>query len=117
MMLLLRMAILAIVVALGTVVVGWWTIPVAGAVFGLVARGTRRPGLAAAGAGAMAWGGYLAIAAVGGAAVGTFGVKLASAMQLPAWVPIVVTLVFPATLAGLAAYLGARLGGRYLSPP
>jgi hypothetical protein len=36
-------------------------------------------------------------------------------MQLPAWAPLVATLAFPALLAGLAAYLGARVGARYLT--
>lgn len=112
----LRIVILAVLLALGTVLVAWWVVPVMAAVFGAITHSTRRPGLSAAAAGAIAWGGYLGIAALGGAPVGTFGVRLATSMQLPVWAPITATILFPALLAGLASYLGARAGGRYLSP-
>lgn len=114
---LLRTLILTVLIALGTVLLGWWAVPAVAAVHGLVARGARRPGLTAAAAGAMAWGGYLAITALGGGPVTAFGARLAASMQLPASGPFLATLAFPALLAGLASYLGARLGGRYLSPP
>ena len=116
-MTILRMLIIAFVIALGTVLAGWWMVPVVGIAYGLVARGTRRPALLAAAGGALAWGGYLAIAAIGDAPVTSFGAALASAVQLPVWAPIVATLIFPALLAGLASYVGARLGARYLSTP
>jgi hypothetical protein len=61
-------------------------------------------------AAAAAWGGYLAIVAFGGAPVTRFAADLAQAMTLPSWAPHVATMVFPALLAGPAAYLAARIG-------
>ena len=101
-MAILRMLILAIVIALGTILLAWWAVPLVAAVYGVLMHRTRRPGLTAA---------------VGGAPVGRFGSALAASMQLPGWGPLTATLVFPALLAGLAAYLGARVGGRYLTAP
>ena len=112
----LRTIVLAVLLALGTVLVAWWAVPLVAAAFGAITHATRRPGLSAAVAGVLAWGGYLGIAALGGAPVGVFGVRLAASMQLPGWAPITATILFPAVLAGLASYLGARVGGRYLSP-
>lgn len=114
-MVLLRLVILGVVIALGTVLLGWWAVPVAAAAFGALMRSEAWPGTSAAVAAALAWGGYLGIAALGGAPVGAYGIRLAGAMQLPGWAPMTTTLVFPALLAGLASHVGARLGGRYLS--
>jgi hypothetical protein len=102
-MTLLRILILAVVMALGTVLVSWWVIPLAGAVYGVVARATTRPALVAALAAAVAWGGYLSILAFSGAPVGAFAGDLARAMSLPGWAPHIATMVFPAVLAGSAA--------------
>lgn len=112
----LRVIMLALGIALGTVLVAWIAVPVVALAYGLVMYRTGRPGLTAALSGALAWGGYLALASLGGAPVASFAASLASSMQLPGWAPLTATLVFPAVLAGLAAYLGARLRGRYLSP-
>ncbi|HEX4935425.1 MAG TPA: hypothetical protein VFV33_19730 [Gemmatimonadaceae bacterium] len=112
----LRTLILAIVVTLGTVLVGWWLVPVLALGFGVVMRGAPRPGATAALAGALGWGGYLAVVALGGGPVGSFAASLAASMKLPAWAPLAATLLFPALLAGPAAYLGARLADRYISP-
>jgi hypothetical protein len=116
-MLALRIIIIAACIALGTVILGWWMVPILAFVYGIVARGTKRPGSTAALAAALAWGGYLAITALSGAPVGLLGTRLALSMQLPVWGPIVATLVFPALLAGLASYLGARVGAHYLTTP
>lgn len=56
-MTILRMLIVAVVIALGTVRAGWWVVPAIGAVYGVLARGTRQPALLAAAGGALAWGG------------------------------------------------------------
>ncbi len=108
----LRFLILVVVIALGTVLVDWWIVPVIGLVYGLVSRRSRAPATVAAVAGAVAWGGYLAIIGFGGASVAAFGGNLARSLEMPAWLPHVATMVFPALLAGSAAYLGARVGMR-----
>jgi hypothetical protein len=108
----LRFLILVVLIALGTVLIEWWIVPVIGLAYGMVSRKTRWPGTVAALAGAVAWGGYLAIVGLGGAPVGAFGAGLARSMELPGWSLHLATLVFPALLAGTAAYLGARVGSR-----
>lgn len=113
----LRVIILALVIALGTVVLSWWAVPLVAAGYGVLMRRSPLPGLTAAGGGTLAWGGYLGLAMLGGAPVGSFAASLAASMQLPGWAPLTATLVYPAVLAGLAAYLGARVGGRYLTAP
>lgn len=113
----LRVIILALVLALGTVVLSWWAVPLVAAAYGVLMHRSSHPGLTAAGGGALAWGGYLGLAVLGGAPVGSFAASLAASMQLPGWAPLTATLAFPALLAGLAAYLGARVGGRYLTAP
>ncbi|MBK8056381.1 MAG: hypothetical protein IPK33_00460 [Gemmatimonadetes bacterium] len=69
-MAILRLLMLAIGIALGTVLLAWWVVPVVAAAYGFVMHRTSRPGFTAAGSGALAWGGYLALASVGGAPVG-----------------------------------------------
>lgn len=113
----LRLLILAASVALGTVVAGWWSVPLVAAAYGVASRRTHRPGRTAAAAGALAWGGYLTVTALTGAPVWALATRLAVSMQLPSWGLFVATLVFPAVLAGLASYLGARVGSHYLSAP
>lgn len=108
---------LAVGIALGTILLGWWSVPLVALVYGMALRRSRFPGVTAAASAAIAWGGYLGLAVIGGAPVGRFGGELAASMQLPGWVPFAATLVFPAVLAGLASYLGARVGGRYLPSP
>lgn len=108
----LRFLILAVVIALGTVLVDWWIVPIVGLAYGLVSRRSRAPATVAALAGAVAWGGYLAIIGFGGAPVAAFGGNLARSLEMPVWLPHVATMVFPALLAGSAAYLGARVGAR-----
>jgi hypothetical protein len=112
----LRILILAVVVALGTVLLGWWAVPLVAAGHGLAFPRAARPGLTAALAAALAWGGYLAVTTLGGSSVAAFGAALARSLQLPGWGLLAATLAFPALLAGPASYLGARLRGRYLSP-
>jgi len=114
-MAILRTLILALVIALGTVVLAWWAVPLVAGAYGVLMHRSRHPGFTAAGGGALAWGGYLGLASLGGAPVGSFASSLSASMQLPGWAPLTATLVFPALLAGLAAYLGARAGGRYLT--
>ena len=108
---------LAVGIAMGTILMGWWSVPLVALAYGVALRRSRRPGLTAAASGAIAWGGYLGLAVIGGAPVGRFGGELAASMQIPGWAPFAATVIFPAVLAGLAAYLGARVGGRYLSSP
>lgn len=116
-MTLLRVLILSIVLALGTVLLAWWIVPMIGVGYGVVMHRARRPGLEAAVAGAVAWGGYLGALSIGGAPVGAFGGKLAGAMGLPGAVPYIATLLFPALLAGLAATAAAGTYAKFAAKP
>lgn len=111
-MTLLRLLIVAIAVALGTVILAWWIVPITGAAYGVLARDTGRPGLIAGLGAAAGWGGYLSIVSMGGAPIFRFAGDLAHAMQLPAWAPYVATLAFAALLAGPGAVVAAELTRR-----
>jgi hypothetical protein len=110
-----RVALLLIGLALGTRFLGWWTVPIVGGAYGLLAATDRWPGLTAAIAAAVVWLGELAVAALAGAPIGTFGRDLALSMQLPSWAMFVVTAAFPALLAGSAAVLTSALRRRVLT--
>jgi hypothetical protein len=105
----LRLISLAIVIALGTMLAGWWAVPVAGIAYGALAHRTAWPSLVAAAAGALAWGGYVSLMALGGASVGSFGARVSASMGLPSYGMALATMLFPAIVAGIAAALGARL--------
>jgi hypothetical protein len=111
----LRFALLLVALALGTRFVGWWTVPVIGAAYGLLAGTDRWPGLSAAIAGALVWIGELVVASVAGAPIGAFGRDLAISMQLPSWAMFIVTAAFPALLSGSAAVLTAALRRRVVT--
>jgi len=113
----LRTLMLALAIALGTIWLAWWVVPVVGLGYGAFMHRSRRPGLTAAAAGSLAWGGYLALLGAGGGPVSSFATSLAESMQVPGYAPLLATLGFPAILAGTASYLGARAADRYLSRP
>ncbi len=95
---------LVLAFAAATMVLGWWGVPAVGALWGLI----RNPPViyrwrAAAAAAAIAWAGLLAVALVKdlGVVVG----QLDGLLRLPALAIAVLTVVFPAFLAGSAAEL------------
>ncbi|MGQ0712582.1 MAG: hypothetical protein ACT4PJ_02495 [Gemmatimonadaceae bacterium] len=104
----LRVLLLAASFAIGTWVLGWWAIPLFAALAGVLARHVPRQALAAALAAMVAWGALLiwslasgsgwSYATTVGATVGVAGVAL-----------ILLTVIFPAVLAWLAALLGQIL--------
>jgi hypothetical protein len=112
---LVAFVVLAAATAAGTVLVGWWAVPLLAAAFGLAVRGRLRfvplvAGLAALGA----WGGLL-LAAAGGDRFGALVGGLAVVMQLGDAALMAVTLLFPFALAWSAATLGEAIGGRVRS--
>jgi hypothetical protein len=100
---LLAVVVLALAMALGTAWIGWWAVPVFAAVWG-VARYGAHPTATAAVGGALAWVVLLAITALRGPAGETSRV-LGSAMAVPGWLPLLLTVLFPAALGGAAARL------------
>jgi hypothetical protein len=98
----LRTFIFAGLVAAGTVIAGWWTVPVLAAVWVRVIprlRGAVRSCMLGA---ALAWGLLLGWTALEGP-VGLLARRAGGVLGLPGWGLLVVTLLFPALLAGAAA--------------
>lgn len=89
-----------------TTLLGWWAVPVVGGAWGLLAsrRGAWR---AAAGTATIAWAILLAASVASG--LGTLISQLNGSLRLPALILALLTLIFPAVLAGSAAELGALL--------
>jgi len=109
---LLAFLLLAAVTAAGTVLVGWWAVPLLAASFGLAIRGRLRFAPLVAGLAALAaWGGLLAAASAGarfGALVGGLGIV----MGLGGGGLVATTLLFPFLLAWSAATVGEAIGRR-----
>jgi hypothetical protein len=93
--------------ALGTALLGWWAVPAIAAVYGFISP-ERRHGLSTALAGALAWGLLLAVTASQGPVL-ELAARVAAVLTLPTAALFVVTLVFPALLAGSAAELTAAV--------
>ena len=97
--------LLVVLIALGTVIVGWWTVPVIAAVYGLIFP-DKRHWLGTALAGVVAWGLLLDITWFQGPVLELAG-KAGGVLSLPAPAFIALTLIFPALLAGSAGELTA----------
>lgn len=92
---------LAALVAAGTALAGWWTVPLIVALWVLVLP--RRSEVSSCGLGAaLGWAILLGWAGFEGP-VALAARQTAGVFDLPAWVLFVATLLFPALLAGLAA--------------
>ena len=100
--------------ALSTAALGWWTVPVVAAIWGLASSAARGVWWKAALAAAAAWGLLLIVTATQGP-VGLLAAKLGGLFGLPALAMIMLTLLFPALLAGSAAELAAMLREALLS--
>jgi hypothetical protein len=108
----LLLGFLSAAMLLGTIGLGWWTVPLLGAAWGASRPEVRGLAVSAALAGALAWGVLLAEAALGGP-VGELAGTLGGIFGLPGFLVILLTLVFPAFLAGSAAALAATLRGMF----
>ena len=96
----------SVVVALGTWFLGW-TVPAWWGVIAGLVWARERPVAVSALSGLLGWGGILCFELAMGHPLGTLGVRLAGAMQLPLLVLVFTTLVFPSLLAGSAAGVAA----------
>ena len=97
-----RSMVLAALVAAGTVFVGWWAAPVLAAIWVRVVPRLRSPvGSCMLGA-ALGWALLLGWTALQGP-VGLVALRVGGVLDLPGWGLILVTLLFPALLAGAAA--------------
>ncbi len=97
----LRVLLLALSFAIGTWILGWWSVPLFAAVAGVMARYIRHQGIAAGLAAAIAWAALLAWSATAGS-VWSFSRIAGGAMGISGAALILVTLLFPAALAWLA---------------
>lgn len=100
----LRVGLLAMAFAVGTILVGWWGVPVVAVVWGVIANRTRSPGLTAATAAALAWAGLLGWTAIAGNLDSLAGI-LGEIMGVPGATLVVLTMLYPAAIA----WAGARL--------
>ncbi|HUR93022.1 MAG TPA: hypothetical protein VMY76_00465 [Gemmatimonadales bacterium] len=97
----LRLLIFGAVVDAGTIFGGWWTVPIIAAVWlrALPRWSSARSCMLGA---ALGWAGLLGWTAVRGP-VDLVARRVGGVLELPVWGLPLLTLVFPALLAGLAA--------------
>jgi len=98
----------ALLVAAGTMVAGWWTVPVLGALYGAWAAAQRTAVITAALAGAAGWGALLLWDATVGP-VGRLVQVFGAFSHLPGSAFVVLTLAYPALLCASAAALSRGL--------
>ncbi|MEX0691361.1 MAG: hypothetical protein WD043_05930, partial [Gemmatimonadales bacterium] len=93
----LRLVVLSAVVAAATMAVAWWTTPIIGGVFGLVAarRGRPAPVLTPLVAGFLGWMALVIVAAVRGGA-GRVAEVMGGILGLPGWALFAVTPLYGA---------------------
>lgn len=99
-----RIVVLFMIVTILTIFVGWWTVPLVGAVWGIVAARETAPVMTAAAASGLAWAALLGWAAMRGPIV-ELSQAVAPILSLPNWGLMGVTVLFPMLLAGSAAML------------
>jgi hypothetical protein len=97
-----------ILVALGTVLLGWFAPMGWGVIAGLF-WAADRPARKAAMASASAWALLLLLHLVAGYPVVRLAGRLAGALGIPSPALVILTLLFPAVLSGCAAYVVATL--------
>jgi hypothetical protein len=103
-----RVALIAAVAAVATILLGWWSAAAIGIVVGLVTPAGRRAGLEAGASAALGWGAILAASAVSGP-IWAVAQRVGPVFSVPAVGFLAVALVFPALLAGSAALVAADL--------
>lgn len=99
--------LLAELFAVATYALGWWTVPLVAAIWGFVSRDAK-PALIAALCAAGGWATLLLLDVVKGP-VDTMATRLGGVMGVPAFVLLLLTLIFPALLAWSAAALVSGL--------
>ena len=97
----------------GTVLFGWWAVPVVGAIGGLLLHRRNSPFLAGGALALVAWAGLLMYANLRGAPIPEFARDLGGILELPGWGLYATSLVFAGLLGGAACSLVAAL----LAPP
>jgi hypothetical protein len=88
---------------------GWWGVPLAALVLGVMGRERRGIAWLTSLAAMVAWGALLLLDATSGR-FGALATAIGGVMRVPGAVVIVVTLMFAALLAWSAAAIGAEVG-------
>lgn len=102
---LLQTVLLAVAMALATARLGWWTVPVVAAAWGLTAGARDRPALVATFAAGLGWMVLLIWTAAAGP-VGVLAHKAAASFGVHPLVLYALTVLFPMALAWGAAVVG-----------
>jgi hypothetical protein len=100
----IRIALFGALTAAGTVAWGWWWVPLLAALWVRVLPSDRAPVATAVLGAAAGWLALMVVAAFQGPAPAV-GALFSSVLGLPPWGFALVTLLFPAALAGTAAVL------------
>ena len=99
-----RVLALACVIAAATWIAGWWSVPLCGAAFALLRRGTEHVVRDATLAAMLAWAGLLAYQ-VAHPAFGRLAASAGAAIPLPTPLLLLLAVLFAGALAGSAARL------------
>jgi ribose/xylose/arabinose/galactoside ABC-type transport system permease subunit len=108
---LLQVALLALAVALGTFMFGWWMVPLIGAVWGLVARERERPQLIVALAAAVGWALLILWTSTQGP-IGEVARRAAGVMGMSRPWFLLITVAFPMIVAWAAAVITGAVRGK-----
>ena len=103
---LLRLILLSVAFAVATVAIGWWGVPLAAAIYGVISRQQRSSAIVAGIAGVLAWSELLLFDAARGP-IGVLAQTLGGVLNAKPIAVYVLTLAFPGLLA-LTASLLAR---------
>ena len=98
----LEIGVLAAVTAVASAWVGWWTVPLVAAAWAFARHGEGRPISTSAVSASLAWVVLLGITAFQGP-VGELSRQVGGVMGISGLGPLVLTLLYPAALAGAAA--------------
>jgi hypothetical protein len=94
---------LVLAMGLGTWAFGWLAVPVCAAAWAWIRRGDVAVPLLAALSGVLSWAGLLLVVGLSGGGIGRVADVVGAAMQVGPVALVVLTLAFPALLAGSAA--------------
>jgi len=97
------LAILTVLMALGTWFLGWWTVPLIAAAAALWDRNRKASIVKATIAALLAWGILLGSQGLVGSSLTQLNRDLAKSLGVPPAAPVTLTLVLPALLAASAA--------------
>lgn len=103
--------------ALGTAILGWWTVPIVAALVALWDRAPRANTTKVSVAAALAWGVLLLSQELFGSSVWQLNRDVAASLGVPAPAPLVLALALPAILAAAAAGTVAGVKRLRATPP